>query len=50
MRLLLVVTVISILAITVPAKKVRKFDGDFEFAEEVSITMDSYWKSNITLL
>lgn len=34
MRLLLVVTVISILAITVPAKKVRKFDGDFEFAEE----------------
>lgn len=36
MRILLLFVVVGVLALAVDAKKKRKFEGDFEFAEEVS--------------
>lgn len=35
MRVLLLFVVVGVLTLTIDAKKKRKFEGDFEFAEEV---------------
>lgn len=36
MRVLVLFLLVGVLALSVQAKKKRKFEGDFEFAEEVS--------------
>lgn len=37
MRLLCALAIVAILAVSGDAKKKRKFEGDFEFAEEVTL-------------
>lgn len=38
MKVLLLFVIFGVFALAVDAKKKRKFEGDFEFAEEVSKT------------
>jgi hypothetical protein len=42
MKILWIIVLFAFLAAAVEAKRKRKFEGDFEFAEEVSLTVYSY--------
>jgi len=41
MKILWIIVLFAFLAAAVEAKRKRKFEGDFEFAEEVSLTVYS---------